>query len=363
MKRTFAENVRIVWAITSKDLIDGIKNKNVITLIISALFIVLVYKYLPGLTAEDGPPALLVYAAGESKLLTELENSPAVDLYTYKSEEDMKYYLTNGEEPELGLVIPANFNAALDSGNGLELQGYMLHFFKEDEVLDLKRYMEDEFTTLLGQPVTISIERIPLQPETGGVTVLTSMGFAFVTIMVGMMVTPHMMIDEKQEKTLDALMISPANSWHIVLAKALTSLIYTLLLLFIALIFNWNIIQQGWLFLLGGLMGALFAIALGLCLGILIESRQQLTLWAWVALIPLFIPMMLSLMDDLFPEKVVKLFNLIPSSAMFRVFRTSMSGTTPLGYFAPQLVNLAIFSGIFMIIAAWLVRRQNVSKG
>jgi ABC-2 type transport system permease protein len=359
MKRTFAENVRIVWAITSKDLIDGIKNKNVITLIISALFIVLVYKYIPGLTAEDGPPALLVYAAGESKLLTELENSPAVDLYTYKSEEDMKYYLTNGEEPELGLVIPENFDAALDSGNALELQGYMLQFFKEDEVFELKRYMEDEFTTLLDQPVTISIERIPLQPETGGVTVLTSMGFAFVTIMVGMMVIPHMMIEEKQAKTLDALMISPAKSGHIVLGKAFAGLVYAILLLIIALIFNWDIIQQGWLFLLGGLMGTLFAVSLGILLGIIIDNRQQLTLWSWVALIPLLIPMMVSLFDDMFPEAVVQIIKLVPSSAMLRVFRTSMSGTTPMEYFVPQLANLAIFSGIFLSIAAWLLRRQD----
>ena len=219
--------------------------------------------------------------------------------------------------------------------------------------------MEDEFTTLLDQPVTISIERIPLQPETGGVTVLTSMGFAFVTIMVGMMVIPHMMIEEKQAKTLDALMISPAKSGHIVLGKAFAGLVYAILLLIIALIFNWDIIQQGWLFLLGGLMGTLFAVSLGILLGIIIDNRQQLTLWSWVALIPLFIPMMASLMDDLFPEKVFQIIKLVPSSAMLRVFRTSMSGSTPLEYFAPQLANLAVFSGIFLIIAAWLVRRQD----
>ncbi len=61
MKLTFAENLRIVWAITSKDLIDALKNKNVLSLIITSLFVVIMYRYLPLLTAEDGPPALLVY--------------------------------------------------------------------------------------------------------------------------------------------------------------------------------------------------------------------------------------------------------------------------------------------------------------
>jgi len=359
MKRPFVENFRIVWAITSKDLIDGIKNKNVITLIISALFIVLVYKYLPALTAEDGPPVLLVYAEGESKLLNELEYSSAVDLYTYNSEDEMKYYLTNGEVPELGLVIPKHIDVALNSGNPLGLQGYALSIFKDDKILELKRNIEDEISYLLDQPVTIPIEQIQLQPESGGVAIMPSMGFSFVIIMVGMMAIPHMMIEEKQSKTIDALLISPAKSGHIVLAKVFVGLIYSIVMLLLALIFNWDLIQQGWLFVVGGLLGSLFAVTLGVLIGILIDNRQQLVLWAWVALVPLFIPMMLSLMDDLFPEKVIKVLKLAPSSAMFRIFRTTMAGTAPMEYYAPQLVNLAVFSVIFMSIAAWLVRRED----
>ena len=108
MKSNFKENLRIIWAIMSKDLIDAIKNKNVISLLISSLFIVLIYKYLPALTADDGPPAVLLYEAGESQFVADLWDSPAVNLYTYESEEDMKYYLSNGEVPELGLLVPAD---------------------------------------------------------------------------------------------------------------------------------------------------------------------------------------------------------------------------------------------------------------
>ncbi len=357
MKYKFYNHLHIIWSITLKDLTDAIKNKQIISIVFSCLFIVMIYKYLPGFLSEEGPPKLLVFDPGDSVLLTGLYESPAVDLYTYKSEDDLKYYLTNGEEPELGLVIPTDFDQKLDNNQPLELTGYVLHLFSEEKIEKLKQYMEDEFEYILKKPVKISVNIIQLQPETYGMTVLTSMGFVFVTIMVGMMVIPHMMIEEKQSKTIDALMISPANSVHIVLSKALTGMIYTLIMLMIAVAFNWVLIQQRWLFLLGGLLGALFAISLGMMLGILIDTRQQLTLWAWVGFIPLLLPMMLSLMDDLIPETLINIFQWVPSTSLFRIFRTSMAGNTPWKYFGPQLVILILSSGIFLAINAWLIRR------
>lgn len=357
MKQSLAEKWRLIWAITLKDLIDAIKNKNIIAIFLSSLFIVVIYKYLPGLTAEDGPPSLLVYAAGESKLLVGLEDSSAVDLYIYESAEDMKYYLTNGEEPELGLEIPSGFDDSLGSGETLDLRGYVLDLFNENEVYDLRRYMENEFEYIIGQPVTISIEKVPLGPETYGMTVLPSMGFVFVTLMVGMMVIPHMMIEEKQLKTLDVLLVSPAGSGQIVIAKSLTGLIYSLVMLVVALAFNHELIQHGWLFLLGGFLGALFAISLGILLGLLIDSRQQLTLWAWAAFIPLFLPMMLVLMDDLFSPTIINIFRLVPSSALFRIFRSTMGDSLLLKYFLPQLTLLVIVSGFLLATDAWVMRR------
>jgi hypothetical protein len=357
MKQTLPENLRIVWALTLKDLLDGLKNKNVLSLIIMSLLIVIMYRFLPALMAEDAPPALLVYDQGDSEFAAALWDSPAVDFYTYDSAEDMRYYLTNGEMPELGLIIPSDFDQSVTAGNPPELQGYALALFDDAEILALRRYMEDEFEYLLGLPVTVAIERIPLEPETHGMTIMPSLGFVFASLMVGMMVIPHMMIEERQEKTINVLMVSPASSAHIIAAKALTGLIYTALVLLIALVFNWSLVQHGWLFLLAGLLGALFSIAIGILLGVKIETRQQLMLWAWMALIPLFLPMMLSLMDDLFPAWLIRILNWVPSSAMFRVFRTSMAASTPAAYFVPQLFTIIASAALFLLIDLWLIRR------
>jgi len=357
MKHTFIENLRIVWAITAKDLIDALKNKNIITLVITCVLVVITYRYLPALTAEDGLPAVLVYDEAESQLSAALWESPALEYYGYSSKTEMLDYLSNGEVPELGVVIPAGFDAAVAAGNPPQLQGYALDLFDDTEVLALKRSMEDEFGYLLDVPVSISVERIPLQVESSGLTVMPALGFVFVSLIVGMLVIPHMMIEERESKTIDALMISPAGSTHIILAKALTGLIYTLIVLSIALAFNWALIEHAWLFLLAGCLGALFSISFGILLGLGIQTRQQLILWAWVALIPLMLPVFFTLMDDLFPEWLILVSRWMPTAAMFRVFRTSMVAVIPREYFAPQLLILLVSAVLLLLVDVGLIRR------
>jgi len=359
MKPSPTNHLRIIWAITAKDLVDAIKNKNVLGVVIPALFVIVLYRFMPAITAEDGPPALLVYDQGNPATMLSLEESPAVDLYTYQTEEQMRYYLSNGEQPELGLVIPVGFDQKVATGKPLELQGYMLHFFTDDEISELRRYMQGEFEYLLGQPVSISIDQIQLQPETYGMTILASMGFSFIILMVGMIAIPHMMLEEKQNKTLDALLISPATSLHVIAAKALTGIIYALITYGIGLILFREIIVNWGLAFFAGFLGALFAVSLGLLLGILIDNRQQLVLWGWIGVVPLFLPLLLSIMDDLLPPWLITIFKWVPSSGLMRAIRSSMVAAPPVKYFLPQLAVLLISAVLVLFVDVWLVRRSD----
>ena len=138
MKPSLTTHIRIIWAITAKDTLDAVKNKNVLGVIIPALFMIVLYRFMPAITADDGPPALLVYDTGNPIMMSLLEESPAVDLYNYESETQMLYYLSNGEQPELGLVIPAGFDHEVEFEQTLLLQGFMLHFFTDEQVAFFK---------------------------------------------------------------------------------------------------------------------------------------------------------------------------------------------------------------------------------
>ena len=67
--------------------------------------------------------------------------------------------------------------------------------------------------------------------------------------------------------------------------------------------------------------------------------------------------MMLSFMDDILPARLIQVVKWVPSSAMMRVFRTSMAGITPAEYFVPQLAVLIGSAVVVLLADAWLVRR------
>ena len=68
-KRAWREHARLIWAITAKDLLEVVKNKSTISVLISALFILVLYRMLPTLTTRMEPPGVLVYDAGDSALV------------------------------------------------------------------------------------------------------------------------------------------------------------------------------------------------------------------------------------------------------------------------------------------------------
>ena len=179
--------LRITWTITRKDILDGIRNKNIIALIASCLFIVVLYRALPLLESASEPPYLLVYDAGESALVAGLENSPAVLLFTYTSEAEMTKALSRGDVPELGLVIPAGFDESLQTGQPLPLPGYVLNWVSAKQARELESYCENELAVLLGQAVDIQMEGnlVYMTPKTDGYGVSVGLGLTLVVIMIG----------------------------------------------------------------------------------------------------------------------------------------------------------------------------------
>ena len=50
MNETLGHSLRIIWTITLKDVVDGIRNKTIVTVILTVTFLMLFYKLLPTLT-------------------------------------------------------------------------------------------------------------------------------------------------------------------------------------------------------------------------------------------------------------------------------------------------------------------------
>ena len=70
------DRLRIILAITAKDLVEAIKNKNTLSVILPILFILAVYRFLPSFSHRDEPPTLFLFDPGESSFGLELQDNP-----------------------------------------------------------------------------------------------------------------------------------------------------------------------------------------------------------------------------------------------------------------------------------------------
>lgn len=350
-------HLRIIWAITAKDLVEAVKNKNTLGVILSVLFMVAFYRVLPILGAEN-TPRVLIYDAGQSTLAAALEKSAAANVRAYPAQEQMEDALADRDTPELGLVIPADFDQAVAAGGSTELQGYVLYWVSDSDAAESKQTVEATIGELTGAPIRIVVERVHLRPDSSGLGGSAAFAMVFVVLMVGVSLIPNLMFEEKRAKTLDALLVSPASAGQVAIAKAMTGVFYCLLGLAVAFAVYYALIVQWWLAILAALGGALFAATVGLLLGTLLESRQQLMIWAWIVILPLILPVVLFLVEELLPAWLPRVFRVLPLSALFDLFRVSFTDQAAFGLWSPQVVLLVIWAAPFLALVVWRIRRE-----
>lgn len=355
-------SARIIWAITAKDLKEVLRNKNTISIIISALFIVVMYRMLPLLTRGSEPTNVLIYDAGDSALPAYLENSQAVEAWTgYESADQMKRKLAHGDVPELGLVIPADFDQLLETGEDTTLQGYILYWVGDEDAAALVTEVEDEIARQLGRRVPINIDgnMVFMEPDSRGIGMQAASATVFLLTMIGLSLVSHLMLVEKNTRTLDVLLTSPASEWHIVLSKALTGLFYCLIGGGVALAINHDIVMHWWLAILGLVCFSLFAVSLGLLLGMKIDNRGQLTMWGWVLIVPLFLPVMFVMVEELFPDMVIRIARWVPTSVFFNVLRYTFADPISIGRPLLAVALILIWAMIGLASVVWVVRRRD----
>jgi len=360
-KARFGESLRIIWAIAAKDIVEALKNKKILSTMFSVLFLMVVYRVLPSWENGDALPRLAVYDAGSSCLVAELENSAQLDLFEMSSQEEMERYLGHRDMVALGLVIPAGFDHILESGREAELSGYVAHWASDSASAEVQKFFESQITELAGNPVRIDIagNTVYTQKDSRGMAFLASVTLIIVITLIGFSIAPNLMIEEKQTKTIDVLLVSPASISQVVIGKALIGLFYCLTTAGVALAFYTTLVTHWWLAILAVICGSLFAVAMGLLLGSTLKVKQQLTFWTWVLFIPIVIPAFLSIMEDLFPAGFIRAIGWMPTVALAKVFRLSFSENAALAQFGPELALVLGCTVIILAVVALVVRRSD----
>jgi len=356
------EYIRIIWVLARKDIWEAIRNRNILVLIFTVALLIVFYKALPSLATGNEPPHILVCDGGKSALTALLEDSPNVTAQTqFESEAAMIKRLRDNDIPELGLVIPADFDRQLEAGQVPVLQGYVMYWLEDREALALTDAVAAEISSLLGKPASISVEGNTVfgVPEKDGAGSQASMALILTLVMIGISLVPIILLDEKQARTLEVLLVSPASETQIAAAKGLAGLLYSGVVAALALAVNYRLVMHWELAVAAVVLFGLLTVLLGLILGTWAETRAQFQVWAWVLILPMIMPLIVYLLSDLLPEIFGQLLPVFPPVTMLILLRYAYADPISWGIPFLGLGWLLVWAILELGIASWLLRRRD----
>jgi len=356
---TIGDNLNIIWTIASKDIVDALKNRVVISMIIMLSIILLVPKMLP-LIFEQPQTVLPVYDMGDSRLVAELKTTPDISVQKLRSEQELHTALCGAVYPLIGLRIPADFDQVISTGEKVEFQGTVC-WSKRYQVSELQPKLEEKLSQSLGQPVTIHIEGNIVYPPSDGVLSLSiaTINSVLMILMMGIFLVPSLLFEEKETKTMQALLVSPASIGQVVIGKALAGSFYILVTAVMIFAISWaDVIHWGMviLFVIGG---GIFSVAVGLVLGSFYEKQQDMVGWMTALLLLLVGAILVNMLGMELPALVKSILPWVPSVALADMCRASYSESVSLNQIGLNLgVVLAISLPLYGLVI-WKVRRSD----
>ena len=354
-------NLGIVSAITRKDLVDAIRHRYLLTALVTPLFVALLFRFLLPGGDSNNILTIVVHDAGGSGLVAELRKTSQIGVIEVASAE-----ATAGEVERRkaigGLVVPVGFDADLAAKKQPELTVYVNNEKTIFEQAAFRRLLDQLVRSFAKQPDPARLNWVDVakgsSDQIRGGTGLEQMLLPLLLIltfgMIGAFVVPLLIVEEKEKRTLDFLLSSPASLNDIIAGKALTGVVYTLLIAGLLLGLNRQHIQNWPLTLLTIVLGLLFVVGVGLVIGSLMNNTMQVNTWAGVVLIVLLAPSFPSIGITGWFDKVMRV---IPTYYLSEALKMSMAGTV-----SSQLwVYLAVLLGCTFIVffaAAFALHRR-----
>ena len=356
-RRQWRDSLRITGAVAAKDLAESVRNRTALSFVLTAIFLMLMYRLLPFASSTSTTVVRLVDPYGGVSLATALEQSDALDVATFDSFDEMAGRLRGSDFPELGLVVSGPDMA----GEPLELTAYVMYWVSDADAAELVAEVSTIAARQLGRPVEITLAEEPVFATTGGTgpTFLFALTVAIVVLYVGLGLVPALMLEEKKQGTLDVLLTSPATATTVTLGKAVAGLVMCLLAAAFAIVLYRHAIVQWPVVLLAVLGWSLVSVAAGLLVGSVVTVRQQHQVALMVGLPLLAIPVFLILMSDIVPAWLSSLLAFFPSVAMAELL--IMGGTPGLGLdiIVPRLTFVWGLAIALLALVAFVVRRRS----
>ena len=300
-------NIRRVYVLLGKELRYSSKNFIFVFAIVIPIVLSLVVTLLFG-SLFSGKPKLGINDQGDSELAAMLTNAESLLSKEYSSDDELRAAVERGAV-DFGLVIPQQFDTSLKSGDEAQLSGYVWG----ESLLKNRAAIATSLVVLVREMVgqEVPVEIISISLGDGEDIPWEKRIFPFIVFMAiflgGSMVPATSLVDEKQKRTLKALVITPTTLGDVFTSKGLFGFLVSMLVAVMILFLNRAFGNQPYL-LVGVLaLSALMAAAFGVLLGAFITDINTLFAVIKGMGLLLYAPLFIYLFPGI-PEWIGKLF-------------------------------------------------------
>ena len=350
---------RVIAAIAQKDLIDAIRNRYLLVALLTPLSIALLLRLmLPGIDRLNNV-TIVVHDPDRSPMVSQLRAAPQVKLVDVDSAATARAEVEKTKASG-ALVVPANFDADVAAGKQPKLTVYVNNK-KNIEEPAFRRLVERLVDSLVQRPPPAELNWINVYDEADSPDSKFNLSQMLLPLlllltfgMTGAFVVPLLLVEEKEKRTMDFLITSPAKLMEVIAGKGLTGVVYSAVIAAVLLALNRQMIGNWPLTMLTILFGLLLVVAIGLLMGSLFQTNMQVNTWASLVLLLLMAP---SFTIPGAPAMLETAMRFIPTYYFVEALKLALAGTASLRMWGYLGVVLACIF-VACLAMTWALRRE-----
>jgi ABC-2 type transport system permease protein len=300
-------NLRRTGTLFGKEVRYGSKGYIFIVAILLPLVMSLLINLIFG-TLFSSKARLGVVDEGASQTLAILENNPALTVQRYADDAALRAAVADGKD-DIGVIFPADLDTAILDGTATDLTGYVWGEGLAKNQVTIGVALTDAFRQLAGLETPVTFNTVTLGGEA---TIpwndrLLPLIVLMAVFLGGLMIPATSVIVEKTQRTLNALLVTPASAGEVFLAKGTVGFAVALVMGVLMLIINRAFGVHPGLLVLVLAIGGVMAVTVGLLLGAYIKDFTTLfAIWKSGGVI-LFAPVVVYLFPGI-PRWIAYLF-------------------------------------------------------
>ncbi|MCO5188779.1 MAG: ABC transporter permease [Anaerolineae bacterium] len=355
MNRSERDFWRIVGAIATKDVVEAVRNKTTLTVVLGLSMMMLTVQALPLLLQLDSRTRVAIYDAGRTTTADEMREAGSVQIYERRSAEEVPDLIRESSGATVGVILPAEF---ANDAESVVVEGYVPHWIRPNKIDEAATQAEVALSAVIGRNVTIAARTVYPTTSSGGHAFMVSLGLVLAVLMITAILVPYLLLEEKVTHTLDLLRVSPVTTVQLVIGKTLAGLVYGVLAALVLLAFNLFMVVNWPLLFVTVLFGALFGVSVGLLAGIVSTNEGGVQFWVALVSVLFVFPILLSgFAVGKLPAWLNAIVAWLPSTNMFDLFRLSFTPVHPVIEIVSKLGIVLLWTFVVFGLVVWRLRR------